>query len=220
MEKEIRVKLGFFLHIPFLPWDIFRFLPWANQVVDGLISCGWLHQMDYLSPLRLLASADKAPHYIEQVVLLQIAVPSRTDVEEYRTLKEEMDKIVGKVRPVTVVSGQLAAHSLHLRIDIASRVGGLLPGPGPLCRHCALWMNLGPKNSSPVKPKIIRACWSCYRSPEPVRRCMKISNRTKWTKLPRWSIGLWTWQAPTPHDPLEGSRKVNIFLVATPILVL
>ena len=176
MEKEIRVKLGFFLHIPFLPWDIFRFLPWANQVVDGLISCGWLHQMDYLSPLRLLASADKAPQYIEQVVLLQIAVPSRTDVEEYRTLKEEMDKILDK--------------------------------------------NLGPKNSSPVKPKIIRACWSCYRSPEPVRRCKKISNRTKWTKLPRWSIGLWTWQAPTPHDPLEGSRKVNIFLVATPILVL
>ena len=162
----------------------------------------------------------KHPKYIEQVVLLQIAVPSRTDVEEYRTLKEEMDKIVGKVRPVTVVSGQLAAHSLHLRIDIASRVGGLLPGPGPLCRHCALWMNLGPRNSSPVKPKIIRACWSCYRSPEPVRRCMKISNRTKWTKLPRWSIGLWTWRAPTPHDPLEGSRKVNIFLVATPILVL
>ena len=39
----------------------------------------------------------KHPEYIEQVVFLQIAVPSRTDVKEYQDLKEEMDQIVGKI---------------------------------------------------------------------------------------------------------------------------
>ncbi|KAK4007725.1 hypothetical protein OUZ56_012878 [Daphnia magna] len=36
-EKGIRIKLGFFLYIPFPPWDIFRLLPWANQVLEGLL---------------------------------------------------------------------------------------------------------------------------------------------------------------------------------------
>ncbi len=32
-----------------------------------------------------------------QVALLQIAVPSRTDVKEYQELKEELDQLVGKI---------------------------------------------------------------------------------------------------------------------------
>ena len=32
-----------------------------------------------------------------QVTLLQIAVPSRTDVREYQELKEEMDQLVGRI---------------------------------------------------------------------------------------------------------------------------
>ena len=36
-EKGYPVKLGYFLHIPFPPRDIFRLLPWANQVVEGLL---------------------------------------------------------------------------------------------------------------------------------------------------------------------------------------
>lgn len=39
----------------------------------------------------------KHPEYIERVVFLQIAVPSRTDVKEYQDLKEEMDQLVGKI---------------------------------------------------------------------------------------------------------------------------
>ena len=49
MEKGIRIKLGFFLHIPFPPWDIFRLLPWANQVLEGLLGCDMVgfHIEDY-----------------------------------------------------------------------------------------------------------------------------------------------------------------------------
>ena len=40
----------------------------------------------------------KHPEYIEQIVFMQIAVPSRTDVKEYQDLKEEMDQLVGTVK--------------------------------------------------------------------------------------------------------------------------
>ncbi|CAG9820300.1 unnamed protein product [Phaedon cochleariae] len=37
------------------------------------------------------------PEHIEKVSLLQISVPSRTDVKEYQDLKEEMDQLVGRI---------------------------------------------------------------------------------------------------------------------------
>jgi len=38
---------------------------------------------------------EKYPKWIEKVILLQVAVPSRTEVKEYHELKEEIDKLVG-----------------------------------------------------------------------------------------------------------------------------
>ncbi|XP_026680587.1 alpha,alpha-trehalose-phosphate synthase [UDP-forming]-like [Diaphorina citri] len=40
---------------------------------------------------------EKHPEHLEKVTLLQIAVPSRTDVKEYQDLKEEMDQLVGRI---------------------------------------------------------------------------------------------------------------------------
>lgn len=37
------------------------------------------------------------PEHIEKIQLLQVAVPSRTHVKEYRTLKEELDQMIGRV---------------------------------------------------------------------------------------------------------------------------
>jgi len=36
-EKNLRFKLGFFLHIPFPPWDIFRLFPWADEILQGML---------------------------------------------------------------------------------------------------------------------------------------------------------------------------------------
>ena len=37
-ESNIRkALLGFFLHIPFPPWDIFRLLPWDKEILLGLL---------------------------------------------------------------------------------------------------------------------------------------------------------------------------------------
>ncbi|XP_045768710.1 alpha,alpha-trehalose-phosphate synthase [UDP-forming] [Maniola jurtina] len=173
-EDEIKCKLGFFLHIPFPPWDIFRLLPWSDEVLQGILGCDMVgfHITDYclnfidccqrslgcrvdrknllvelggrticVRPLpigvpfdRFVSLAqnakpvlnmsqqiilgvdrldytkglvhklkaferllEKHPEHIEKVVLLQISVPSRTDVKEYQDLKEEVDQLVGRI---------------------------------------------------------------------------------------------------------------------------
>ena len=35
--------------------------------------------------------------FVLQVIFIQIAVPSRTDVKEYQELKEEMDQVIGRI---------------------------------------------------------------------------------------------------------------------------
>ncbi len=39
----------------------------------------------------------KYPKWRGKVKFLQVAVPSRTDVEEYKDLKESIDKLVGRI---------------------------------------------------------------------------------------------------------------------------
>ncbi|XP_050440661.1 uncharacterized protein LOC126845800 isoform X2 [Adelges cooleyi] len=173
-EKNLKFKLGFFLHIPFPPWDIFRLFPWADEILQGMLGCDMIgfHIEDYclnfvecchrrlgcrvdrknllvehggrtvrVRPLpigipfdRFVKMAEQAPTVIStslqlvlgvdrldytkglvhrlkafevllerypqhkgKVALMQIAVPSRTDVKEYQDLKEEMDQLVGRI---------------------------------------------------------------------------------------------------------------------------
>lgn len=36
-EAGIRCKMGFFLHIPFPAWDIFRLFPWSDEILQGML---------------------------------------------------------------------------------------------------------------------------------------------------------------------------------------
>ena len=56
------------------------------------------------------------PEYIGEVLLMQIAVPSRSDVTEYQDLKERIDKLVGMINgkfstsnwsPIRYIYGQV-----------------------------------------------------------------------------------------------------------------
>ncbi|KAF7384857.1 hypothetical protein HZH66_011943 [Vespula vulgaris] len=119
-EKNLKLKLGFFLHIPFPPWDIFRLFPWADEILQGASAAGFVSlaetankvmltnqkivlgvdRLDYTKGLvhRLKAFEmllERHPEHREQVTMLQIAVPSRTDVREYQDLKLEMDQLIG-----------------------------------------------------------------------------------------------------------------------------
>jgi len=123
-------RIGFFLHVPFPPYDIFRAgrvrcgsretrvgafpigidygafegrahadgasAPRREQIVLGA------DRLDDTKgiPERILAVErllEKYPEHRERVVLLQIAVPSRHQVTEYRALKREIEGLVGRV---------------------------------------------------------------------------------------------------------------------------
>ena len=168
-------RLGFFLHIPFPPYDIFRLLPWDRELLRSLLACdligfhvrGYAHnfldcaertlgarvdrdegvveygdrttrvgsfplgiefeqfeaaalaapkqpetqreqvvlgvdRLDYTKgiPERIRAFArmiELHPEHREKAVLLQLAVPSRSQVAEYRALKREIDELIGGV---------------------------------------------------------------------------------------------------------------------------
>jgi len=196
-------RLGFFLHIPFPPPDIFQRLPWRGQVLAALLAydlvgfqtlrdlrnflaCAdrWLpeveieegdggsvatlaigdrrlqagafpigidyrdfHSMatdndterrmnelrarlgnrrivlgvdrlDYTKglPERLLAfenALERYPDLHEQVVLVQLVVPSRENVPEYQELKSELDELVGRINGRYSTTGWAPVHYLY-----------------------------------------------------------------------------------------------------------
>ena len=173
-ERNPSVRVVFFLHIPFPPFDIFRLLPWDRELLHGLLACDLIgfHSQGYVRnfldcverllgvrmdrdaqlveyggrtvrvgafPLgidfelyetrardapradvpteRIVLGVDRLdytkgiperiraferlltvhPEHRERVVLLQLAVPSRGAVLEYRRLKRQIDELVGQV---------------------------------------------------------------------------------------------------------------------------
>jgi trehalose 6-phosphate synthase/phosphatase len=63
-EKTMDVSIGFFLHIPFPSFEVFRLLPWRNQILEGLLGADLIgfHTYDYerhfISSVRRLVGHD------------------------------------------------------------------------------------------------------------------------------------------------------------------
>jgi trehalose 6-phosphate synthase/phosphatase len=169
------IRIAFFLHTPFPPYDLFRVLPWEREVLRGMLACNLVgfHIPGYASnfldcaerllgtrvdrrtmlveegdhtvrigafPLgidferfealartapdakrksreRTVLGVDRLdytkgiperiraferllelhPTYREEITLVQVAVPTRAAVAEYRALKAEIDELVGRV---------------------------------------------------------------------------------------------------------------------------
>jgi trehalose 6-phosphate synthase/phosphatase len=179
-EKMPDAKIGFFLHIPFPSFEVFRMLPWRREILEGLLGSDLIgfHTYDYVSeflgsarrilaveeqhgrvvvgerlvivdafpmgidyerysegaatplarkraeviaadtagrkvvlsidrldytkgiPERLRAYdafLDRHPEWRNKVSLICVAVPSRTRVEEYARLKEDVERLVGSI---------------------------------------------------------------------------------------------------------------------------
>jgi len=201
-ERGADRRLGFFLHIPFPPPDIFQRLPWRGQVLAALLAydligfqtlrdlrnflaCAdrWLpdvevgeenggvatlaigdrelaagafpigidyrafhatatsedtrrrmnelrvrlgnrrivlgvDRLDYTKglPERLLAfekALERHPGLREEVVLVQLVVPSRENVPEYRELKSRLDELVGRINGRYSTAGWAPVHYLY-----------------------------------------------------------------------------------------------------------
>ncbi len=65
-ERLPKATMGFFLHIPFPSFEIFRLLPWRNQILEGLLGADLVgfHTYDYtghfLDSVRLLLGYEAA----------------------------------------------------------------------------------------------------------------------------------------------------------------
>jgi len=187
------IGIGFFLHIPFPPHDIFRLLPWDREILrellaadligfhvrsyawnfldcverslgarvnhkDGLVEYGdhttrvgafpigidfdlfeslaleapaqqepqrvvlGVDRLDYTKgiPERMLAFErllELHPEHREKVVLLQLAVPSRSQVTEYKELKRELDELVGRINGRFATAGWSPIRYLYRSLD-------------------------------------------------------------------------------------------------------
>ncbi len=181
LKKEFpQSQIGYFLHIPFPSYELFRLLPWSKAIIQGIMGAdligfhtydyvrhftssvrrilGYDHEFGHFSvdhrlinvdsfpmgidynkfynvtpdkkwekeictqcsvhkgckiilsvdrldyskgiPNRLEAFdyfLDKYPEFKKRVVLIMIAVPSRTGVQKYRNLKKYVDELVGRI---------------------------------------------------------------------------------------------------------------------------
>lgn len=179
-EKIPEVTTGFFLHIPFPSFEVFRLLPWREEILTGLTGAdlvgfhtydyaqhfldsvhrvlGYKHSLGQITAGNRIVKADAFPMGIDyekfaqtteksetkkevekvqertrgsriilsvdrldytkgiiqrlesydlfleknpecrgKVTLILVAVPSRTRVERYELLKEELDELIGKI---------------------------------------------------------------------------------------------------------------------------
>ncbi|MFT4287514.1 alpha,alpha-trehalose-phosphate synthase (UDP-forming) [Nocardioides sp.] len=198
--RELRpdLKIGFYLHIPFPPGELFQQLPWRRQIIEGLlgadlvgfqlaggaanfirlvrqrvghkthkdlvylpdgrtvraapypisIDAAGLEQLaqtpaveerakeireslgnprkiflgvdrlDYtkgiFARLRAFSEVMADGHFdVEDAVFVQVAVPSREQVEHYRMLRDEIERLVGRINGDYGRIGQPAIHYLH-----------------------------------------------------------------------------------------------------------
>jgi trehalose 6-phosphate synthase len=200
MLREMRpdLRIGFFLHIPFPPTELFVQLPWRRQILEGLLGADLVgfqrsggaenfvrlvrqrvghktHRdhvylpdgrtvqadafpisIDYQgladlsvsdpvvdrakqireqlgSPQRVLLGVDRLDYTkgiytrlkafgellaegelsVEDAVFVQVATPSRERVDEYRRLRDEIDRLVGRINGDYGRIGRPAIHYLH-----------------------------------------------------------------------------------------------------------
>ena len=110
-EKKPDAKIGFFLHIPFPSFEIFRLLPWRNDLLKGLLGADLIgfHTFDYArhflsSSMRLLS----LEHNIGQISYNDRAVrvdsfPMGIDYKKYALAvnKKSVQKEIAKYSEMT-----------------------------------------------------------------------------------------------------------------------
>jgi trehalose 6-phosphate synthase/phosphatase len=179
-NKLPKAQIGFFLHIPFPSYELFRLLPWRNEILEGILGSDLIgfhtydyvrhfmssvrrilghestysqfsfnnrlvkvdafpmgidfdrftnakHNNDWINEIncncnldngcKVILSVDRLdytkgilqrleafdffltnyPEYKRKVTMIQVAVPSRTGVETYKLLKQQVDQYIGRI---------------------------------------------------------------------------------------------------------------------------
>jgi len=93
-EKNPDVTIGFFLHIPFPSFEVFRILPWRKELIEGVLGADLIgfHTYDYerhfFSSVRRLLGYEVSFNQInmEDRVILVDAFPMGIDYERFRDM--------------------------------------------------------------------------------------------------------------------------------------
>ena len=107
-ERLPRGTIGFFLHIPFPSFEMFRLLPWRRQILNGLLSADLIgfHTYDYAqhflnSVHRLLGYEETMGQIITTDRIIKAdAFPMGIDYEEYASYARDwrVQREIGKLR--------------------------------------------------------------------------------------------------------------------------
>lgn len=96
-EKRPSISIGFFLHIPFPSFEIFRTMPWRKEVLEGLLGSDLIgfHIYDYerhfLSSVRRLLGLEVSFNdiYLDNRVIKVDSFPMGIDYKKFREAAEE-----------------------------------------------------------------------------------------------------------------------------------
>ncbi len=105
-EKRPNATIGFFLHIPFPSYEIFRTLPWREEVLEGLLGADLIgfHTYDYerhfLSSVRRLLGLDVSFNdiYLENRVIKVDSFPMGIDYDKFANAAKAGNSRKGKDR--------------------------------------------------------------------------------------------------------------------------
>lgn len=92
-EKRPNISIGFFLHIPFPSYEIFRTMPWREEVLEGLLGSDLIgfHTYDYerhfLSSVRRLLGMEVSFNdiYVDNRVVKADSFPMGIDYKKFST---------------------------------------------------------------------------------------------------------------------------------------
>lgn len=88
------------------------------EMADGRQLVLGVERMDYTKgiPERLIAVKDflaEDPSRVDRMFMVQVAVPSRAEVDDYRELKDEVDRLAGSINSEFGRPGRLPLHYLY-----------------------------------------------------------------------------------------------------------
>ncbi len=101
-EKRPNVTVGFFLHIPFPSFEVFRLLPWRNELISGMLGADLIgfhiydYQRHFFSCVRRLLGHEVSFNQImlEDRVILSETFPMGIDYNKFAQAAED---IMGRV---------------------------------------------------------------------------------------------------------------------------